>query len=70
MISKRYLTTLAEDIEKRKWIKSESSVKSISQGISKFKKRLSGMFPPAHRCQLYWYEHTIYDTHNIQYSLS
>ncbi len=33
-------TAIAEDIKKRRWIKSESSVKSISQGISKFKKRI------------------------------
>jgi hypothetical protein len=43
------LTAIAEDIEKRKWIKSESSVKSISQGISKFKKRIDDIlvFPVA-----------------------
>jgi len=33
-------TAIAKDIIKRRWIKSESSVKSISQGISKFKKRI------------------------------
>jgi hypothetical protein len=42
-------TAIAKYIKKRKWIKSESSVKSISQGISKFKKRIDDIlvFPLA-----------------------
>jgi len=36
VINREPLTDIAKDIKKRGWIKSESSVRSISQGIYKY----------------------------------
>ena len=41
VINREPLTEIAKDLKKRGWTKSESSVRSISQGISKYSNRIA-----------------------------